>query len=703
MTLTDVVVTANRTGNGGPGGSSTGGPGGSGAGIHGAGSLTLTNVTVSNNITGNGNTGVHGGMGGRGGGIFFTGTSLSMTNCRVIGNTTGNGAVGTNPGASGGGGGDGAGVLMNSGTLTMNVVVLGQNHSGDANFGGTGGVGGGLMTMPGVNSTLVNVTADNNTTGNGGGGVTGQGGRGAGIANHGIMDIRSSTVSNNVTGTAGTSGGDSGGIGGGIFNGAAVSLVNTTICGNSTKGFNAPGGGFYNNGSTVTITNCTITGNEAITHIGNGVFQSLFVSGITTVQNTIIAQNVGGPDTSGSFNSLGNNLIGNADDSTGFHSGDLKGNTATPLNAMLGPLAANGGPTMTHALLAGSPALDGGNNDFGLHTDDIALLTDQRGTGRIADSLDAGTTATVDIGAYEFHQTLDSIPSQTINEDSSLTLPFAVGDSGPAVTSVTAISTNQGLLPNANLAITGTGPVRTLTATPLANLSGSTTITITANLSGGGTVNSSFLLTVVAVNDAPSFTKGANQTVNEDSGAKNVTNWATGISPGASEAGQTLSFVISNNTNPTLFSVAPAISSTGTLTYTPAPNAFGFAELNVSLKDNGGTANGGQDTSAAQTFTITVNSVNDAPTFTKGANQTVAEDSGGLNVSNWATNISTGPANESPVRVLRGDEQHQPKPVRECVRWRHRAVELFPGCKCQRIRRYNDRRQGQRRNRERWR
>ena len=90
---------------------------------------------------------------------------------------------------------------MNSGTLTMTQSFSGANHSGDANFGGTGGVGGGLMTMPGVNSTLVDVGVSDNTTGNGGGGFTGQGGRGAGIANHGQMTIRNTTVSTNVTGT----------------------------------------------------------------------------------------------------------------------------------------------------------------------------------------------------------------------------------------------------------------------------------------------------------------------------------------------------------------------------------------------------------------------------------------------------------------------------------------------------------------------
>jgi CSLREA domain-containing protein len=645
VTLTDVVITGNRTGNGGPGGSSTGGWGGSGAGISGAGTLTLTNVTVSNNVTGNGETGSNGGSGGRGGGIFFSGTALTMTNCTVSGNTTGNGAVGTNGGASGGGGGDGGGILMNNGTLTMTNVNITGNNSGDANFGGTGGVGGGLMTMPGVNTTLLNVTASNNTTGDGGGGFTGQGGRGGGIANHGTMIIRSSTISGNTTGTAGTTGGDSGGIGGGIFNGAVLRLVNSTVSGNNTTGFNAPGGGIHNNGSTMSVINSTITNNASISHNGNGLHQGFFAGSPAVIQNSIVAQNIGGPDTNGPFNSQGHNLIGNADDSTGFTGTDLTGTTATPLNAMLGPLTNNGGPTQTHALLAGSPALDAGDNALAVDTDGTPLVSDQRGTGRVADSADAGTTATVDMGAFEFHQTPDAISDKTINEDTTLTLSFGVGDGGPAVTSVTASSTNQGLVPNANLSVSGTGPVRTLQATPVANTSGATTITITVNLSGGGTVNTSFLLTVLSVNDAPSFTKGADQIVNEDSGAQTVNNWATALNAGPNEAGQTLSFTVTND-NPTLFSVAPAISSSGTLTYTPAANAFGFANVTVTLKDNGGTANGGQDTSSPQTFTITVRSVNDPPSFTKGADQTVAEDPGFVSVFNWATNVSFGPANE---------------------------------------------------------
>src|SRR5439155_101133 len=121
----------------------------------------------------------------------------------------------------------------------------------------------------------------------------------------------------------------------------------------------------------------------------------------------------------------------------------------------------------------------------------------------------------------------------------------------------------------------------------------------------------------------------------------------TNISGGpADESGQTLNFIVTN-TNAALFSIAPSIAANGTLTYTSATNANGSATVTVQLHDNGGTANGGVDTSAAQTFTITVTAVNDAPSFTKGADQTVLEDAGAQTVANWATNISAGLANES--------------------------------------------------------
>ncbi|MBI5563772.1 MAG: hypothetical protein HY870_02680 [Chloroflexi bacterium] len=91
------------------------------------------------------------------------------------------------------------------------------------------------------------------------------------------------------------------------------------------------------------------------------------------------------------------------------------------------------------------------------------------------------------------------------------------------------------------------------------------------------------------------------------SGVQTITGWATVISAGpATEASQVLTFVISTTDN-SLFSALPTIDpSTGTLTYTPATGKWGTVTMTVTLKDNGGTANGGVDTSASQIFVITI-------------------------------------------------------------------------------------------------
>jgi len=108
-------------------------------------------------------------------------------------------------------------------------------------------------------------------------------------------------------------------------------------------------------------------------------------------------------------------------------------------------------------------------------------------------------------------------------------------------------------------------------------------------------------------NDAPSFTKGSDQVIDEGAGPQTVDNWATNISPGpAEESGQSVQFLVSNDNN-SLFSVQPTISPDGTLTYTPQSDAAGSATVTVSLMDDGGADFGGDDTSDPQTFTITIN------------------------------------------------------------------------------------------------
>jgi hypothetical protein len=95
----------------------------------------------------------------------------------------------------------------------------------------------------------------------------------------------------------------------------------------------------------------------------------------------------------------------------------------------------------------------------------------------------------------------------------------------------------------------------------------------------------------------------------------------------ADESGQSLSFQVLGNSNPGLFTAGPVIAANGTLTYTPAPNAFGTATITFRLHDNGGTANGGTNASVRM-FTITVLGVNDNPQAVNDA-LTVSEDSRG--------------------------------------------------------------------------
>jgi uncharacterized repeat protein (TIGR01451 family) len=272
-------------------------------------------------------------------------------------------------------------------------------------------------------------------------------------------------------------------------------------------------------------------------------------------------------------------------------------------------------------------------------------------------------TAMIAVGSVNDQPTLDAITPNPLNilEDAglqtvNLTGISAGGGESQALT-VTATSNNTGLIPNPTVSYTSPNATGSLSFTPVANQSGSATITVTVQDNGGtvgggiDTVTRTFVVNVTGVNDAPSFTKGPNQTVGEDAGAQTVPNWATAISAGPGDSGQAVNFIVTNNTNTALFSAQPAISPTGTLTYTPAANATGAATITITLHDDGGTANGGQDTSAPQTFTITVNAVNDAPSFTKGPNQTVNEDAGAQTVPNWATAISAGPPDESGQAV----------------------------------------------------
>jgi|ERR1043165_536693 hypothetical protein len=207
---------------------------------------------------------------------------------------------------------------------------------------------------------------------------------------------------------------------------------------------------------------------------------------------------------------------------------------------------------------------------------------------------------------------LADISDKTTNEETPITITFGVDANSPPITAVTAFSANQTLVPDANLVLSGTGNTRSLQITPATDQTGAVLITVNITLLVGGTLTDTFTLTVTPVNDAPTFTIGPNQTVREDVGFQFVSGWATNMSDGPNETGET-SFQVINNTNPGLFLRQPSVEANGLLQYTLLSDVNGSADITIVLKDTGGTANGGVDTSAPQTFTITVTPFNDAP------------------------------------------------------------------------------------------
>jgi hypothetical protein len=148
-------------------------------------------------------------------------------------------------------------------------------------------------------------------------------------------------------------------------------------------------------------------------------------------------------------------------------------------------------------------------------------------------------------------------------------------------------------------------------------------------------------------NQEPSFNKGSDPVVLEDSGPQSLANWATGVTAGPDEDDdQNVTFVITNVTNPQFFDDPPTIAANGTLSFTPAANEFGISAVTVKIIDDGGTADGGDNESPTQTFFITIDPVNDVPSFVPGPAVVVEDNDGAQNLP-WATGISPGPSNES--------------------------------------------------------
>ena len=213
---------------------------------------------------------------------------------------------------------------------------------------------------------------------------------------------------------------------------------------------------------------------------------------------------------------------------------------------------------------------------------------------------------------------------------------------------------------NGELRLTGSAPLsqyqaalRTLTYTNASQNPDPTDrlIRVVANDGVATSTPVTSTVSIQTVNDQPTFTATNPPAVGENAGPQTLTGWAT-FNPGApEETGQTvLAYTVSAVSNPGLFTTLPAVATDGTLTYTPAANTVGTSTFTVTVQDDGGTANGGVDTSAPQTFTITVTVVDDPPVAVNDG-ATVAEDAPATTIPVLAndTDMDGGPISIAAV------------------------------------------------------
>lgn len=210
--------------------------------------------------------------------------------------------------------------------------------------------------------------------------------------------------------------------------------------------------------------------------------------------------------------------------------------------------------------------------------------------------------------------TISTPSAQTFLEDTvSGAIAISIGDAETVATSLTlaATSSDQTRITDASLAsgLSGTGANRSLLITPVADANGGpVTITFTVTDSDGGSATSTFPVTITPINDPPSFTLQGNQVWPAGaSGLKTLSGFAQVTSFGAANesAQQVQAWLVSVSSDSSGVLSSAQMQNDGTLSYT-LTGQRGTATVSVVLQDNGGTANGGNDTSAAQTFQISV-------------------------------------------------------------------------------------------------
>lgn len=433
------------------------------------------------------------------------------------------------------------------------------------------------ITPPPINVTLNNLTITNGRQ-NDVGAVK--------VGADATVTMNGCTVSNSTSWAN-----DAGGVG--VFTGGALTMNNCTVSGNHAL---LLAGGIKNEGA-LTLSGCTVSDNRTDTTPTRG--QGIGSYSTTTIRNTIVAGNsTNRPELEGTYTSEGYNVIGRITDNTMTPIAIITPAPGTadqigvsPALVNLGPLQNNGGPTPTHALGAGSIAIDKGNS-FG-------LTTDQRGEVRPCD-LAAVANASggdgSDSGAFELQgMCVSNVPAPpdavddvaNVLEDSGANaVNVLANDTDANGDTLTVVSVTQGA--HGSVAITGGGAG--VSYTPAANYFGPDSFSYTIDDGNGGTDTANVSVNVSNVNDAPTASGDAYDT---DSNTPLHVNAPGVLSNDSDIDGDALS--AQQVTGPS-HALSFALHADGSFDYTPALNFSGNDSFTYRASDG-----------SAQSNTVTVN------------------------------------------------------------------------------------------------
>jgi hypothetical protein len=274
-------------------------------------------------------------------------------------------------------------------------------------------------------------------------------------------------------------------------------------------------------------------------------------------------------------------------------------------------------------------------------------------------------TFTVTVNPVNQPPTLNALANVNINENAGLQTVNLAGITSGAINeadtlTVTASSSNTGLIPTPMVNYNSPNTTGSITFAPASSAWGSAIITVTVDdgRASNNIVSRTFTVAVNPVNQPPTLNPPADIALNENAGQQTVN--LSGIASGAANENQTLTVTASSSNTgliptPTVTYTSP--NTTGSIRFTPVANAYGAATVTVTVNDGGASNN-----IVSHAFTVTVNQVNTPPTIASISNRIIAMDTATPvipftvgDAETLAANLTLSGSSDNPTLVLPAD------------------------------------------------